>query len=554
MRSDLEIAQEASLLPIREIADSLGLATDEIEPYGDYKAKIKLSVLDTRPRGPRGRLILCTAITPTRAGEGKTTVNIGLSMGLARLGRRVVTTLREPSLGPSFGIKGGAAGGGYSQVVPMEDINLHFTGDMHAVMAAHNLCAAIIDNHMFQGNELEIDPDLISWPRVMDMNDRALRNVTVGQRGEGVERQTRFDITAASEVMAILCLATNPRDLRERLGKIFLGWSRRGRPVTTSDIKVAGAMAALLKDAIKPNLVQTVENTPAIIHGGPFANIAHGCNSVQATKIGMQLAEYCVTEAGFGADLGAEKFFDIKCRYAGLRPDCVVMVATVRALKMHGGAPADRLDEPNPAAVAAGLENLQKHCENMELFGVPVVVAVNVFTEDTEAELTLLEREVEQMGLRAVRCSVWRDGGAGATELGAEVMRTCASTDPERFRLLYEDHLGLKEKIELIATRIYGAEGVDFYSRAERVLDRFTAHGYGHLPVCMAKTQASLSDDSTLLGRPRGWRLLVREARLSAGAGMVVPVCGKMMTMPGLPKYPAAERIDLVDGEIVGLS
>jgi len=554
LKADLQIAHEASLLPIREIADGLGLGSEEIESYGDYKAKIKLDALDTRAQGPNGKLVLCTAVTPTRAGEGKTTVNIGLSMGLARLGKRVVTTLREPSLGPSFGIKGGAAGGGYSQVVPMEEINLHFTGDMHAVTAAHNLCAAIIDNHMFHGNELDIEPDLIYWPRVMDMNDRALRNVTVSQRGEGVERLTRFDITAASEVMAILCLATSPRDLRERLGKIFLGWSRRGRPVTTSDINVAGAMAALLKDAIKPNLVQTLENTAAIVHGGPFANIAHGCNSVQATQMGLKLADYCVTEAGFGADLGAEKFFNIKCRYAGLRPDCVVMVATVRALKMHGGVPANRLGEPNPAAVAAGFENLRKHCENMELFGVPVVVAINVFTEDTEMELVSLEHEVEQIGLPVVRCSAWKDGGEGAVDLGAEVIRICAAADFKHFRFLYRSDQELKEKIEVIATRIYGAEGVDFYSRAERALDRFTAHGYGHLPVCMAKTQTSLSDDNTLLGRPRGWRLLVREVRLSAGAGMVVPVCGKMMTMPGLPKRPAAERIDLVDGEIVGLS
>lgn len=554
MKSDLEIAQEATLQPVREIAALLGLERDEIELYGDYKAKIKLSVLDTRAGRPRGKLVLCTALTPTRAGEGKTTVNIGLSMGLARLGKKAVTTLREPSLGPSFGIKGGAAGGGYSQVVPMEEINLHFTGDMHAVTAAHNLCAAIVDNHMFQGNELEIDPDAIYWPRVMDMNDRALRNVTVGQRGEGVERQTRFDITAASEVMAILCLATNPRDMRERLGRILIGWSRRGRPVTSSDIKVAGAMAALLKDAIKPNLVQTIENTPAIIHGGPFANIAHGCNSVQATKIGLMLADYCVTEAGFGADLGAEKFFDIKCRYAGLKPDCVVMVATVRALKLHGGVPLEHLSEPYAAGMAAGLDNLRKHCENMALFGVPVVVAINVFSEDSEEELALLTREVGAMGLSAVQCRVWAEGGAGATDLAAEVIRACASADGARFRLLYEDDLGLKEKIETIATRIYGADGVDFYARAERALERFTAAGYGRLPVCMAKTQASLSDDSSLLGRPRGWRLLVREARLSAGAGMVVPVCGKMMTMPGLPKYPAAERIDLVDGEIIGLS
>jgi len=435
----------------------------------------------------------------------------------------------------------------------MEDINLHFTGDLHAVTAAHNLCSAMLDNHLFQGNELEVEPDLIAWPRVMDMNDRSLRVVTIGQKGEGVERVTRFDITAASEVMAILCLATNLSDLKARLDRVFLGWSRFGKPVTAKDIRASGAMAALLKHAIMPNLVQTVENTPAIIHGGPFANIAHGCNSIQATKMGLKLADYCVTEAGFGADLGAEKFFDIKCRYADLVPACVVMVATVRALKMHGGVPLPELGEPDAAAVGRGMANLQKHCENMALFGMPVVVALNVFSGDTEEELQLVEREVAAWRLPVVRCHVWSRGGEGAVDLASEVVRCCAEAGPSRLSPLYELDLGLKEKIELISTKIYGADGVDFYSRAERALDRFSAHGYGGLPVCMAKTQASLSDDAMLRGRPKGWRLVVREARLSAGAGMVVPVCGKMTTMPGLPKRPGAARIDLVNGEIVGL-
>ncbi|NLT36217.1 MAG: formate--tetrahydrofolate ligase [Gaiellales bacterium] len=553
MKTDLEIAQAASLLPVTEIAAQLGLAEGEIDLYGHDKAKVHLEVLESRRGQPCGKLILCTAITPTPAGEGKTTINIGLSMGLARLGKRVVTTLREPSLGPAFGIKGGAAGGGYSQVVPMEDINLHFTGDLHAVTAAHNLCSAMLDNHLFQGNELEVEPDLIAWPRVMDMNDRSLRVVTIGQKGEGVERVTRFDITAASEVMAILCLATNLSDLKARLDRVFLGWSRFGKPVTAKDIRASGAMAALLKHAIMPNLVQTVENTPAIIHGGPFANIAHGCNSIQATKMGLKLADYCVTEAGFGADLGAEKFFDIKCRYADLVPACVVMVATVRALKMHGGVPLPELGEPDAAAVGRGMANLQKHCENMALFGMPVVVALNVFSGDTEEELQLVEREVAAWRLPVVRCHVWSRGGEGAVDLASEVVRCCAEAGPSRLSPLYELDLGLKEKIELISTKIYGADGVDFYSRAERALDRFSAHGYGGLPVCMAKTQASLSDDAMLRGRPKGWRLVVREARLSAGAGMVVPVCGKMTTMPGLPKRPGAARIDLVNGEIVGL-
>ena len=553
MKTDLEIAQAASLLPVTEIAAQLGLAEGEIDLYGHDKAKVHLEVLESRRGQPCGKLILCTAITPTPAGEGKTTINIGLSMGLARLGKRVVTTLREPSLGPAFGIKGGAAGGGYSQVVPMEDINLHFTGDLHAVTAAHNLCSAMLDNHLFQGNALEVEPDLIAWPRVMDMNDRSLRVVTIGQKGEGVERVTRFDITAASEVMAILCLATNLSDLKARLDRVFLGWSRFGKPVTAKDIRASGAMAALLKHAIMPNLVQTVENTPAIIHGGPFANIAHGCNSIQATKMGLKLADYCVTEAGFGADLGAEKFFDIKCRYADLVPACVVMVATVRALKMHGGVPLPELGEPDAAAVGRGMANLQKHCENMALFGMPVVVALNVFSGDTEEELQLVEREVAAWRLPVVRCHVWSRGGEGAVDLASEVVRCCAEAGPSRLSPLYELDLGLKEKIELISTKIYGADGVDFYSRAERALDRFSAHGYGGLPVCMAKTQASLSDDAMLRGRPKGWRLVVREARLSAGAGMVVPVCGKMTTMPGLPKRPGAARIDLVNGEIVGL-
>jgi formate--tetrahydrofolate ligase len=553
MKSDIEIAREASAVPITEIAAGLGLTPADIDPYGTYKAKIHLDVLDRLADRPDGKLVLCTAITPTPAGEGKTTTNVGLSMGLNKIGRKAICTLREPSLGPCFGIKGGAAGGGFAQVIPMEDINLHFTGDIHAISTAHNLCAAILDNHLFQGNELSINPNDISWPRVVDLNDRALRQITIGQGGEGVERKTRYDITVASEVMAILCLATDIEDLKARLDRIIVGSTLWGRKVTAQDIKVSGSMAVLLKDALMPNLVQTLENTPAIIHGGPFANIAHGCNSVQATRMALKLGDYCITEAGFGADLGAEKFFDIKCRYAGLVPDAVVLIATIRALKMHGGVALADLKKEDLKALSAGLENLEKHLENMQLFGPPVVVAINRFPDDTEAEIALLRERVEAMGAKVVLSEVWAKGGEGGVELAEAIVDMCENKPKPPLNFAYELGMTIPQKIEAIATKIYGADGVDYHYEATAAIDRFTRLGYSTLPVCMAKTQSSLSDDKTKIGRPRDWRLTVREIRLSAGAGMVVPVCGKMMTMPGLPKKPAAENIDLVNGEIVGL-
>jgi len=552
VKSDIQIAQEATLKPIIDVAADLGLGADDLDLYGKYKAKIHLDVFDRVADRPDGKLILCTAITPTPAGEGKTTTNVGLSMGLAKIGKSVITTLREPSLGPSFGIKGGAAGGGYAQVVPMEDINLHFTGDLHAITTAHNLAAAVLDNHLFQGNDRNIDTDRIVWPRVVDLNDRALRSIEVGLEGEGVPRKSRFDITVASEVMAILCLALDLDDLRARLSRIILGFDKNGKAVTTADIKVAGSMAVLLKDALMPNLVQTLENTPAIIHGGPFANIAHGCNSVQATKLALKLADYCVTEAGFAADLGAEKFFDIKCRYAGMVPDCVVLVATIRALKMHGGVAFADLKQENVEALEKGLENLQKHVENMQIYGVPVVVAINRFPDDTEGELKLLDEKVTAMGSTVVLSEVWAKGGEGGVELAKEIVRVCDRDKPD-FKFLYELDEPVKQKIEAIAMKIYGADGVDYTPEAEEAIDLYVKLGYNDLPICMAKTQASLSDDKTVVGRPRNWRLTVREVRLSAGSGFIVPVCGKMMTMPGLPKVPAAEAIDLVDGKIVGL-
>jgi formate--tetrahydrofolate ligase len=553
MKSDIEIAREASMLPITEVAAGLGLSADDSDAYGKYKAKIHLDVLERLSGRADGKLVLCTAITPTPAGEGKTTTNVGLSMGLNKIGKKAVCTLREPSLGPCFGIKGGAAGGGYAQVIPMEDINLHFTGDIHAISTAHNLCAAVLDNHLFQGNELGIDPQGISWPRVVDLNDRALRQITIGQGGEGVERKTRYDITVASEVMAILCLATDIEDLKARLNRIILGSTTSGGTVTAADIKVSGSMAVLLKDALMPNLVQTLENTPAIIHGGPFANIAHGCNSVQATKMALKLGDYCVTEAGFGADLGAEKFFDIKCRAAGLVPDCVVLVATIRALKMHGGVALTELKTENLEALSRGLQNLEKHLENMQSFGPPVVVAINKFPDDTDAEVALLQQRVEAMGANVVLSDVWARGGAGGVELAEAVVGLCETSKKPPLNYAYDLDMTIPQKIEAISTKIYGADGVDYEPEATAAIERFTSLGYAGLPVCMAKTQASLTDDKTKIGRPRDWRLTVREVRLSAGAGMIVPVCGKMMTMPGLPKHPAAENIDLVNGEIVGL-
>jgi formate--tetrahydrofolate ligase len=552
MKSDIEIAQESSPIPIVDVAAGLGLAVDDLDLYGKYKAKIHLDVFDRYKDKPDGKLVLCTAITPTPAGEGKTTTNVGLSMGLNKIGKKAICTLREPSLGPCFGVKGGAAGGGYAQVIPMEDINLHFTGDIHAMTTAHNLCAAVLDNHLFQGNDLNINPNDISWPRVVDLNDRALRQITIGQGGEGVERKTRFDITVASEIMAILCLATDLEDLKARLDRIILGSTLWGRKVTAQDIKVSGAMAVLLKDAFMPNLVQTLENGPAIVHGGPFANIAHGCNSVQATRMALKLGDYCITEAGFGADLGAEKFFDIKCRYAGLVPDCIVLVATIRALKMHGGLALTELKQENLSALSAGMDNLEKHLENMQMFGPPVIVAINRFPDDTDAEVALLHERVEAMGATVVLSDVWALGGDGGVELAEEVVRVCEGKEKPPFKFLYDLGLTIPQKIEAIATKIYGADGVDYHYEATAAIERFTRLGYGALPICMAKTQSSLSDDKTKIGRPQGWRLTVREIRLSAGAGMIVPVCGKIMTMPGLPKRPAAEQIDLVDGKIVG--
>jgi formate--tetrahydrofolate ligase len=553
MKSDIEIAQEASPIPIVDIAAGLGLEVDDLDLYGKYKAKIHLDVFDRFRDRPDGKLVLCTAITPTPAGEGKTTTNVGLSMGLNKIGKKAICTLREPSLGPCFGVKGGAAGGGYAQVIPMEDINLHFTGDIHAMTTAHNLCAAVLDNHLFQGNDLNINPNDISWPRVVDLNDRALRQITIGQGGEGVERKTRFDITVASEIMAILCLATDLEDLKARLDRIILGSTLWGRKVTAQDIKVSGAMAVLLKDAFMPNLVQTLENGPAIVHGGPFANIAHGCNSVQATRMALKLGDYCITEAGFGADLGAEKFFNIKCRYAGLVPDCIVLVATIRALKMHGGLALTELKQENLSALSAGMDNLEKHLENMQMFGPPVIVAINRFPDDTDAEVALLHERVEAMGATVVLSDVWALGGDGGVELAEEVVRVCDGKEKPPFKFLYDLGLTIPQKIEAIATKMYGADGVDYHYEATAAIERFTRLGYGALPICMAKTQSSLSDDKTKIGRPQGWRLTVREIRLSAGAGMIVPVCGKIMTMPGLPKRPAAEQIDLVDGKIVGL-
>lgn len=553
MKSDIEIAQEATMIPIAEIATGLGLGVDDIDPYGKYKAKIHTNVLGRFKDRPDGKLVLCTAITPTPAGEGKTTTNVGLSMGLNKIGKKAICTLREPSLGPCFGVKGGAAGGGYAQVIPMEDINLHFTGDLHAIGTAHNLCAAVLDNHLFQGNELGINPNDISWPRVVDLNDRALRSITIGQDGEGVERHTRFDITVASEVMAILCLATDLEDLKARLERVVVGSTLDGKEVTARDIKVSGSMAVLLKDAFMPNLVQTLENTPAIIHGGPFANIAHGCNSVQATRMALKLGDYCITEAGFGADLGAEKFFDIKCRIAGLQPDCVVLVATIRALKMHGGKPLADLKNEDLKALGSGLENLEKHLENLQQFGPPVIVAINRFPDDTDAEVALLHERVEAMNAKVVLSDVWALGGDGGVELAEEVVRACDAKEKPPLGYVYELGMTIPQKIEAIATKVYGADGVDYHEQAGAAIERFTRLGYGDLPICMAKTQASLSDDKTKIGRPRDWRLTVKDIRLSAGAGMLVPICGTIMTMPGLPKKPAAEKIDLIDGEIVGL-
>ena len=555
MLSDIEIAQQAKMQKITDVAAKLGIGEDDIELYGKYKAKLSYDLIRRVEEKQPGKLILVTAITPTPAGEGKSTTTVGLAQGMHKLGKRVIVALREPSLGPCMGIKGGAAGGGYSQVVPMEDINLHFTGDFHAITSAHMLLSAMLDNHIQQGNVLNIDPRRIVWKRVVDMNDRELRNIVVGLGGKahGVPRQDGFDITVASEVMAILCLASNLHDLKERLSKIIVAYDYSGKPVTAGQIKAHGAMAALLKDAIKPNLVQTLENVPAIIHGGPFANIAHGCNSVMATRTAMRVADYTITEAGFGADLGAEKFFDIKCRYAGLKPDAAVIVATVRALKMHGGVPKTELTTPNVEAVKKGLVNLEKHIENVKKFGVPVVVAINIFAQDTEEELEAVRVYCAKHGVNVALSDVFARGGEGGVELAKEVI-ALADSGKSDFKPLYELDMPLKAKIETIAKEIYGADGVNYTKEADKALKEFEDLGYGNLPVCMAKTQYSFSDDPALLGRPSGFKITIRNCRISAGAGFIVVLTGDVMTMPGLPKVPAAEKIDVSDdGVISGL-
>ena len=540
---------------ITDVAAKLGISEDDIELYGKYKAKLSYDLIRRVKDKKDGKLILVTAITPTPAGEGKSTTTVGLAQGLAKLGKKVIVALREPSLGPCMGIKGGAAGGGYSQVVPMEDINLHFTGDFHAITSAHMLLAAMLDNHIQQGNALNIDPRRIAWKRVVDMNDRELRNIVVGLGGKahGVPRQDGFDITVASEVMAILCLASSLHDLKERLAKIIVAYDYNGNPVTAGQIKAQGAMAALLKDAVKPNLVQTLENVPAIIHGGPFANIAHGCNSVMATQTGLKLADYTITEAGFGADLGAEKFFDIKCRYAGLKPDAAVIVATVRALKMHGGVPKTDLKTPNVEAVKKGLVNLEKHIENVKKFGVPCVVAINIFAQDTAEELEAVREHCAKHGVNVALSDVFAKGGEGGIDLAKEVI-ALADSGESKFAPIYPLDMSLKGKIETIAKEIYGADGVNYTKEADKTLKEFEELGYGNLPICMAKTQYSFSDDPALLGRPSGFKITIRNCRIAAGAGFIVVLTGDVMTMPGLPKVPAAEKIDVTDdGVISGL-
>jgi len=556
MKTDIQIAHEANMLPIKNIAEELGVLDDELELYGKYKAKITDEFLDRMKDKPDGKLILVTAINPTPAGEGKTTTSVGLGMAMKKIGKKAIIALREPSLGPVFGIKGGAAGGGYSQVVPMEDINLHFTGDFHAITAANNLLCAIIDNHIHQGNELGIDQRRVLFARVTDTNDRALRNIVVGlgAKVDGIPREDHFMITVASEVMAILCLADSLEDLKERLGNILVAYTYDNKPVFCRDLKVNGAMAALLKDAIKPNLVQTLENTPALIHGGPFANIAHGCNSVRATKLALKLADYTITEAGFGADLGAEKFFDIKCRKAGLTPSAVVLVATVRALKYNGGVQKPQLAEENLEALRAGAVNLEAHIENLRKYGLPIVVAINRFGTDTDAELNMVREICENAGADFALSDVFALGGEGGIELAKKVVEACEK--PSKFKLLYDDNTSIVEKITTIAKEIYGADGVKFDASAMKSINEIEALGeeFAKLPVCMAKTQYSLSDDATKLGRPTGYQLTVREIKLSAGAGFVVALTGAIMTMPGLGKAPAAYSIDIDSkGNITGL-
>ncbi len=555
MKTDIQIAQEAVMLPIKDVAATIGINEDDLELYGKYKAKISDDLINRSKDNPDGKLILVTAINPTPAGEGKTTTSVGLGEAFGKLGKKALIALREPSLGPCFGIKGGAAGGGYAQVVPMEDLNLHFTGDFHAITSANNLLAALLDNHIQQGNELGIDPRQIKWKRCIDMNDRVLRNVVVGlgSKMDGMVREDHFVITVASEIMAILCLADDMADLKKRLGRIIVAYTFDGNPVTADDIQATGSMAALLKDALKPNLIQTLEHTPAIVHGGPFANIAHGCNSVRATKTALKLADYVFTEAGFGADLGAEKFFDIKCRMAGLKPDAVVLVATIRALKYNGGVPKDELGAENLDALKAGIVNLEKHIENLQKFGVPVVVTLNSFVTDTKAETDFVEKFCKDRGCEFALSEVWEKGGEGGIELANKVLETLENKE-SHFKVLYDDDLSLKEKIETVAKKIYGADGVTYSPAAEKELKRITDLGMGNFPVCMAKTQYSLSDDAKKLGRPTGFTINVREVYASAGAGFVVAINGSIMTMPGLSKKPAAYGIDVDDnGVITGL-
>ena len=555
MKTDIEIAQEAVMLPITEIAKKLDISVDDLELYGKYKAKLSDKYLDSVKNNQKGKLILVTAINPTPAGEGKTTISVGLGQAFGKLGKKAVIALREPSLGPCFGIKGGAAGGGYAQVVPMEDLNLHFTGDFHAITSANNLLAALLDNHIQQGNELRIDTRQIVWKRCLDMNDRVLRNIVVGlgAKGDGFTREDHFVITVASEIMAILCLANDMNDLKDKLSKIIVAYDMDGNPVTAKNLNAVGSMAALLKDAILPNMIQTLEHTPAFVHGGPFANIAHGCNSVRATNAALSIADYCITEAGFGADLGAEKFFDIKCRLAGLKPDAVVLVATIRALKYNGGVAKQDLNSENLDALKKGIVNLEKHIENLQKYGVPVVVTLNSFITDTEDEISYVRSFCEERNCEFALSSVWEKGGEGGIELAQKVLETLEKKE-SHFKLLYPDDMSLKDKIETVAKEIYGADGVQFSPVALKQLQKLTELGFGNLPVCMAKTQYSLSDDPLKLGRPQNFEISVREVYVSAGAGFVVVLTGAVMTMPGLPKKPAAFGIDVnEDGVITGL-
>ncbi len=553
--TDIEIAQSAEMKNIKDVVSVLDITEDDLEMYGKYKAKLSDEFIDSVKDKKDGKLILVTAINPTPAGEGKTTVTVGLGQAMGKLGKRAVIALREPSLGPCFGIKGGAAGGGYSQVVPMEDLNLHFTGDFHAITSANNLLAALMDNHIHQGNTLNIDPKRIVFKRCLDMNDRALRNIIVGigKKSDGVMREDGFVITVASEIMAILCLASDINDLKERLSRIIVAYNTDNEPVTAGDLKAVGAMTALLKDAIKPNVIQTLEHTPAIVHGGPFANIAHGCNSIRATKTALKIADYVITEAGFGADLGAEKFFDIKCRMSGLVPDAVVLVATVRALKYNGGVSKEELGKENINALSKGIANLEKHIENLMMYGVPIVVTLNRFVSDTEAELDFVRRFCEDKGCDFALANVWEKGGEGGIDLADAVIHTLENKK-SNFKLLYEDNISIKEKIRTVATKIYGADDVTYSKEAESAIAKIEAMGFGYMPVCMAKNQYSLSDDASMLGRPTGFNINIREVYVSAGAGFVVAITGQIMTMPGLPKVPAAERIFVdEDGVIKGL-